>query len=425
MRRTRRRPERDRPLTAAPSAAIAGGIVRPAVVYALLFGAVGAYVPYISIFLGSTGLDLGTVGALIALHAAVSLVAAPGWGALADGIGDVRGPILAAGVLSAISAGLLALAVGPLSLALAMALLAAATAGIIPLVDSRAVRMAGQRERFGRGRAWGSAAFVVVAFAAGAALGPVGPGGMFLLYAPLLVATGLAAWSLLRLPTDGDAASRPQRRAGFGRVAGMALAGLSPTTILAVLRRPQLGAFFVASALIWLSHAALQGFVSLRIVDLGGDATVVAATWSLGALVEVPLMYTFPALARRFGAERLVVIGALAFGLRALVSALAPDPALIVAASLSGGVGFAFVYLGTVSWVAGVVPREVQATAQGIFTGTAVSLGAIGGSILGGAIGGALGLPVLFGLAAAGYVAGGVLVWIAVVRGAGPRRMPA
>lgn len=404
------------PTVAAP---VRGGIVRPAIVYAVQFGAIGAFVPYISIYLGAAGLDLGTVGALIALHAAVSVIAAPSWGALADGVGDVRGPLLAAGALSGLGAALLALAVGPLGLALGIAVLAAASAGMVPMIDSRAVRMAGHRDRFGRARAWGSAAFIVVAFATGAALGRFGPVGLFVLYGPLLVVTGLAAWVLLRLPNDEAAAGPGGRRARgqrFGRVAGMALAALSPTTILSVVRRPGIGPFFVASVVIWSSHAALQSFVSLRLLDLGADATVVAATWSIGALVEVPLMFVFPSLARRFGPERLVAVGGIAFGLRAAISALAVAPEPIVIGSVFGGVGFAFVYIGTVSWVAGAVPREVQATAQGIFTGTATSVGAIAGSIVGGAIGGAVGLPILFGLAAAGYAAGGVIVWATIGR---------
>src|SRR6478752_145651 len=99
------------PAPAPPSSA---GL-RPAIVYALLFGAQGAYLPYIPVYLASTGLDLGTVGALIALFAAVSLIAAPSWGALADGIGDVRVPVLVAGVLSGGAVLLLAVAVGPLA----------------------------------------------------------------------------------------------------------------------------------------------------------------------------------------------------------------------------------------------------------------------------------------------------------------------
>src|SRR5258706_7880078 len=116
------------PATAAATQPTSSAVVRPAVVYALLFGAQGAYLPYIPIYLASTGLDLGTVGALIALFAAVSLIAAPSWGALADGIGDFRGPVLVAGLLSGAAVALLGVAVGPLALALATALLASAWA---------------------------------------------------------------------------------------------------------------------------------------------------------------------------------------------------------------------------------------------------------------------------------------------------------
>lgn len=393
-----------------------GSVIRPAIVYAILFGGVGSYVPYIAIYLGSTGLDLGTVGALIALHAAVSLIAAPTWGAVADGLGEVRGPILVAGLLSAGAGGLLAIAGGPLMLTLAMGLLAATSAGIIPMVDSRTVRIVGQRERFGRARAWGSAAFIVIAFSASVAVARYGPVGMFVLEIPLAALTGLAGYVLLRLPDD-DGPVRPGSAARRRpRVGGGGLGGLSLSSILGVLRQPRIGLFFVASTIIWSSHAALQGFISLRIVALGGDPTVVAATWSIGALVEVPLMLAFPNLARRFGPERLVVVGAFGFAIRALGSALVGAPWLIVAVAPFGGIGFAFVYVGTVSWVAGAVPRDVQATAQGIFSGTSVSIGAIAGSILGGAIGGAQGLPTLFAIAAAGYAIGGLCVWWSIGR---------
>jgi PPP family 3-phenylpropionic acid transporter len=400
---------------APPSSAV----VRPAIVYALLFGAQGAYLPYIPIYLASTGLDLGTVGALIALFAAVSLIAAPSWGALADGIGDVRGPVLVAGVLSGGAVLLLAVAVGPIALALATALLAATFAGIIPMVDSQTVRLVGHRDRFGLARAPGSGAFVVVAFATGLVLARTGPGGMFLVYGPLVVLTGLGAWVLLRLPRAAASATGPGRRPSSG-AANRALAGLSPGTILGVLRTPRLGVFFVAAVVVWTSHAALQGFISLRVKELGGDATAIAATWSLGAVIEVFLMSGFPGLARRFGAERLIVIGAFAFAIRALICALVDAPLPIVLASAFGGVGFSFFYVGTVAWVAGSVGRGVQATAQGIFSGTSNSFGAIVGSVVGGAIGGAFGLPALFGLAAAGYAAGAVLTWIAIARGTPP-----
>ncbi len=394
-------------------------VLRPAIVYSILFGAQGAYLPYISIYLASTGLDLGTVGALIALFAVVSVVAAPWWGAFADASGDIRGPVLVAGLVSGVAVLALALAIGPVLIALATAFLAAAWAGVIPMIDSRAVRMVGHRDRFGQARAPGSAAFVVVAFATGAVLAVAGPRGMFLVYGPLVVLTGLSAWFLLRLPGSRTAPIHDRRdrsASGPGRSA------ISPATILGVLRTPRLGIFFVASVTVWMSHSALLGFISLRVVELGGSSTLVAATWSLGAIVEVPLMYAFPALARRFGAERLMLVGAVAFAVRALASAVVEDPALIVLVAPFGGVGFAFFYIGTVTWVSGSVGRSVQATAQGVFTGTAQSIGQIGGSIIGGAIGAQFGLPTLFWIAGVGYLLGGVLVWFGLVRGTAKTR---
>jgi predicted MFS family arabinose efflux permease len=236
---------------------------------------------------------------------------------------------------------------------------------------------------------------------------------MFLVYGPLVVLTGVGAWLLLRLPVT---ARHPGHDHATTDRSGTRRSGISPATIVGVLRTPRLGVFFIAAVAVWTSHAALQGFVSLRVVELGGSPTMVAATWSLGAVLEVFLMYAFPSLARRFGVERLLVIGAFAFGLRALVSGLVADPALIVAASLFGGVGFSFFYVGMVTWVAGAVGRGVQATAQGVFTGTSNSIGAIVGSVVGGAIGAEFGLPALFLIAAIGYGAGGTLVWAAMSR---------
>ena len=409
--------------TSAPGAPSAGAsaatsVLRPAVVYSILFGAQGAYYPYISIFLASSGLDLGTVGALIGLYAAVSLVAAPSWGGVADALGDVRGPVLIASVASAAAIALLAVGQTPLALAVAMALSAATFAGVIPMIDSQAVRIVGRRERFGLVRAPGSGAFVVVAFATGALIAAAGPRGMFLAYAPLTLLIGPAAWLLLRVPRDPSAPHETRRaRGGVGAVAGRALAGLSPATILSVLRSGSYRGLFVASVLIWTSHAAFQDFLSIRVTDLGGDATAVAATWSLGPIVEIVLMSAFPWLARRYGTERLIVLGSVGFAARAGISALATDPLTIVLAAGVGGMGFAFVYVGVVTWVSGAVERRMQATAQGIFTGTSNGLGAIAGSILGGAIGAAVGLPILFGLAAVGFAAGGVVAWLAIGRG--------
>lgn len=373
--------------------------VRPALVYVALFASVGAYVPYVSVYYREVGIGLGAVGLLVALSSTVGLVAAPTWGAAADQVRDVRIPLVTAGLASAAAAGLLAVARDPIAVAIAVVLLAAATAGIGPMLDSRTIELLGDRERYGRVRAWGSAAFIGASLVTGAVVARTSAVGLFAVQVPLLLVSALAAWLLL-----GGRKRERRSRMAFNPIAGLS----------GVLRAPRLGLFFVGSVLVWVSVTAVTTFISIHVVALGGDAPLVGILWSLGALIEVPLMFAFPAIARRFGAERLLVFGALAFAARSAGWALTPDPILIVAIAPLGGIGFALFYVGTVAYVSAAVPASVQATAQGLFSGTAFSLGSILGSLLGGVLAADLSLRVLFGIGALGTVAAAGVVARAV-----------
>ena len=125
-------------------------------------------------------------------------------------------------------------------------------------------------------------------------------------------------------------------------------------------------------------------------------------------------MVAFPTLSRRIGAERLMVLGALAFAVRSLLFALAPNAAVIVAVAPLGGIGFALFHVGTISYVARAVRLEVQTTALGLFTGTGFLLGQILGALVGGQLAGPLGLQGLFAAAAFATLGAAGLVWFAV-----------
>ena len=90
-----------------------------------------------------------------------------------------------------------------------------------------------------------------------------------------------------------------------------------------------------------------------------------------------------------------MVIGALAFALRALLAALIADPVALVLVAPLEGIGFACVFVGGVTVVAAQAPAGLQGTAQGLFA-AASGLATIIGSVAGGAIAGALGIPGLF-----------------------------
>ena len=121
-------------------------------------------------------------------------------------------------------------------------------------------------------------------------------------------------------------------------------------------------------------------------------------------------MLAFPLLVRRVGAERLLVLGGLAFAVRAGLWALTSDPLLFVVIAPLGGIGFALFYVGTVTYVSRAVPPSVQATAQGLFSGTAFSIGSILGAVVGGQLAAALTIPGMFAVSAAVTAAGAAIV---------------
>lgn len=381
-----------------PPASIRG----PAVVYFLLFGAVAAYFPYIAVFFQSIGLSLGAIGLLAALSSGVAVVAAPIWGAVVDRRRDVRGPIVVGAAWSALAAAWLATARDPLVVGVATVVLAAGSAGLAPMLDSRTVQIVGSnRDRYGRARAWGSLAFTVFALGVGVLLDRTGPPGLFLVYAPGLALTGVAAFVLL----DG----RRTVERGVNRVVsvgfGSGLAGLASDGTLLLL--------FIGSVGVWGAVSAVTTFLSVHLIDLGADSALIGLVWTPGALVEVPLMLAFPAIARRIPAERLLVLGAVAYAVRAAAWAVVSEPSLYVLIAPLGGFGYALFYVGTVTYVSRAVPASVQATAQGIFTGTAFSLGTILGSVIGGQLAAFLSIAGMFGVAAAATLVAALVVLVA------------
>jgi MFS transporter, PPP family, 3-phenylpropionic acid transporter len=374
-------------------------ILRPAIVYAIFFSAVGAFVPYMAVFYRSLGLGVEVVGLLAALWAAAGLVAAPAWGVVADRIGSVRYPLVLAGAWAALAALGLGVLREPLLVPPFVVAMSAALAGIVPMLDARTVEMVGpDRDRFGRARAWGSAAFVVAALFVGLLVDRLGPAALFLVAVPALALVSVAAGGLL---TGGRGRSRMVRPTSSG--------------IAALLRQRHVALFLGGSIVVWTTVSAFSTFLSLHLVSLGASAQLVGVVWALGAAIEVPIMFAFPAIARRIPAERLIVAAALVFAVRTIGFALTTDLTMLFAIAIVGGPGFALFYVGTVTYVARTTPAHLHTTAQGIFTGTAASIGAILGAILGGSLGSVLTLRGMFATVAIGTIVGAAIVARAIV----------
>lgn len=314
--------------------------------YATAFAGPGASLPFLPPFLASRGLGAEAIGRALALAMLVRLVVAPGAAALADRLGDRRRVVLASATLAA-AASVLLLAPAPSVLALAVVLTGAATAPLIPIADSLAVRAAasGQGD-FGRMRAAGSVSFMAVTGLAGVLIGMGGDVAL-----PLLLITCQAAVVLasLGLPTLGIGRAAP---GGLGT--------------LALLRNRGFVLLLIVSGLIQGSHALYYAFSALHWGRAGLGAPLIGALWVESVVVEVLLLTFGRGVVSRLGPVRLLAAGAAAAVVRWIGTALTTAPLALAALQPLHAASFAMTMLGAAQLIGRLVPPERGATAQGL-----------------------------------------------------------
>lgn len=361
--------------------------------YVTLFAAIGAMAPFLPVYFRSLGLQLDAVGLLGALSAGTGIVGAPLWGLVADRFPRSRLVLPAAAVAAAAWAALLGLATEPLLVVPLAVLLALSMAGIAPILDARALdAVTDDRHLYGRLRVWGSASFVGSALAVGWIIEHTGIRGLFVVFVGSLLATALVG---LGLRSQSLVPPLP-------RLTGVA----------AVLRQRAVSSFLLAALIAWSSSSAINGFLSIYLLEIGAPEALVGLAWALGAVVELPLMIGFPWLARRAGVERLLLAGAGLLVLRALAVLVVHEPLLVTLTMLVHGAGFALLLVGGVTYVSRHAPPGTAATAQGVLSGVVFGLAMIVGPGIGGALAQAFGLGGMFTLAALGSgVAAAALAW--------------
>jgi MFS transporter, PPP family, 3-phenylpropionic acid transporter len=368
---------------------------RARVAYVIYYVGVAAYAPYLQLYYGSLGITLAGVGALAAFSSLTAMIAAPVWGLIHDRNPSSRLLIPLASVVAA-SGGLgLGMAGASLWLIPSVAAFSIGMTGISPMMDVRVLEMTrSDRTRYASVRVFGSIGFIAATPIIGFAIHQ-NYRELFVFFIPIVLVAGLSS---LLLPG----------RSGAVRAPSMMRA---PGTVLR--HRPIL--LFLAAALVgWTAISAQNPFFSIYLGRLGASSDQIGWAWSSQALLEIPAMVFFPLLARKYGAERLIVAGMTVLVMRQTANAVFTMPAILIGFSLLQGLGYGLLLIGGIAFVSQQAPRGTAATAQGILNATTFSLASIIGAGLGGQIGGILSLRTLFALSA-GLGAISVVLMAAVV----------
>jgi PPP family 3-phenylpropionic acid transporter len=255
-------------------------------------------------------------------------------------------------------------------------IVSAAFSAIGPLIEGVTLSVATVRGfDYGRVRLWGSAAFVVMNFAGGAAVAAYGIDA----FLPILIASAaFAVFGGLVLPRD----EQPEVRAGVRSVGRDAWQ---------LARQPLFVLMIAAAGIAQASHTFYYGFGTLNWQKLGYSADLIGVLWALGVIAEIVVLMYSRRIVQRVGITNLMMLGAAAGIIRWSALALSPPLWVVFLVQLLHAGTFCAVHLGTMHFILRATPPHLVGTAQSMFfavmTGVFFSVGQYSSGALFAAVG--------------------------------------
>lgn len=332
--------------------------------YFLYYGAMGVLYPFLNLYYQRVGLSGTQIGLLAALPAVVNFIAASAWSALADRLGFHRGLMTLALVGTAVTGFAFSLTTQFFPL-LAVALLFAVFVGpLMPLMDSTALEIAKEEGTdFGRLRLWGTVGWILSTWAFGYLVDRhfrylfFGFAGLMLLAAVVSLLQPRPRWAWERPVWEG---------------------------VRQLLGRPSVAPFLVSAFLLWVASNGGTQFLSLYLSDIGAGGSTIGVAWAVASVSEVPMFFFSGWWLRKMGLRGFLFLGYLLYAVRWFCFSVNRVPSLAIPVQLLQGLSFTAFLVGGVTLMGRAAPRGLEATAQALFSGTAMGLGGFVGSLLAG-----------------------------------------
>jgi MFS transporter, PPP family, 3-phenylpropionic acid transporter len=337
----------------------------PSIYYFLYYGAISILFPFLALFYQGQGLTGAQIGLLAAIAPIISFFGAPLW----TGAADASHRHKLAALLSTLGVVIVTFIFPRLAsfggLLLMISLFAFFNAPTGSLVDSAVLALLGDRkERYGRIRMWGTVGYGIVAPFAGSLIGRLGLKWAFWGYAILMLASLLV---ITRIPF------RQGHSNGSFR-GGMRLLFANRSWML----------FLVMVFIAGVGMATINNYLFVYLQSLGASKTLMGFALTVSTLSEIPALFFSDRLLRRFGARGVLIIAMTTIGLRLVGYSLTTQPWVVLLIQLCHGLTFAAIYTAGVQYAYQIAPPGMQATTQGMFSGTLMGFGSAAGGLLGG-----------------------------------------
>jgi len=350
--------------------------------YFFYFAYLGAFAPFFALYLTAVGMSAVEIGVLMALPQLTRILAPHLWGWLADHSGRRMHIVRVSGALGTVV--FMGVFAGE-SFALLCTVLFAMTffwSAALPLVEATTLAHLGdETARYGRIRVWGSVGFIAAVVAVGYLLDATSP------RAVLWVIATLMACMLLLSCVVAEAPAMPHPS--------------DDLPVWDIVRKPEVIAIVLASALMAAAHGPYYTFYTIHLVDHGYSKSQAGWLWAMGVICEIGIFVWMSRLYRAFALRQILIASTLLAALRfAVIGWGAQSMVLLLAAQTLHAASFGAFHAAAIGVVHKLFRGRHQARGQAIYGSLAYGLGGTIGGLASGYAWSGLGAGLTFTLAA-------------------------
>ncbi|PYT14453.1 MAG: hypothetical protein DMF51_08605 [Acidobacteria bacterium] len=365
--------------------------------YLTSFAVLGVYLPYFNLYLdalGFSGLQIGLLTMLLPLSGA--LVPTFG-GMLADRLGWRRGLVIGSSLMALVAFGFVpGVRTFPAMVAV-VAVYAALRAPALPLIEAAAMEVSeAGGPHYGRMRAWGSLAFIVMALGTGPVVARWGARAALFM---IIVLLALNVLSTLMLPGE----KRTTVPAG------------ATGSLRHFVRRPRILLFLLACLLSQASHGPYYVFYSIYLEKSGYPPQAIGVLWGIAVACEIVAMLLMPTILGRLGTLPTMGASVLLAAVRWWVCATSAAPAAMILAQTLHAATYAAFHVAAVTHTHHLFGAERRSSGQAIYGSATYGGGNMLGMLVSGVLYDRSGMAGLFAGAAVVALASGLLI-VAVSR---------
>ncbi len=357
--------------------------------YFLYFGAMGVYLPYFNLYCYKLGFSGWQIGSLSAARSVAMILFSIFWSLLADRFHTRRAIYILCNFASAALWALFLLTADFKWMLLITIFYGIFYAPLIAFLEAFAMDMLGRdKKRYGRMRAWGSVAFIIIVLALGRVIEAY---NVKIIISLILAMSWVQAIAALGFPRP----AAKMKSAAQGRWRQLMTA--------------KVVVFLACGFLMLLSHGAYYTFFSIHLADLGYSSFFIGVCWATAVSAEILAMLSSERIFKRFRYETVLAVSFIAAVLRWTGLWATDHATALLMLQLTHGITYGTFHMASILYMDTLAPKGTKTLGQAANNAVSYGLGLMVGFFLSGAIYERLGAHTLFGISGAIAMIGGTI----------------